>query len=274
MTISINIPSDNKALAAAIGRALTEYGTGKTSADIKVTLDASEAVDHIQNAAASIEQITEAEVYAGNLAEQEDTAGKSQEQSTVGQGAGAAQGAPGTHPSKDPQTGKYVTDHKGVMHIPAVCGNAEKPFYASGPMKGQWKRKVGVTEENYNTVYQNALNQVTGGQSPAADAGNQTQVDNTANQTNTDQTAQTQSEASQVFEQQTNTNVQGNPNATPNDVFPIFSSLCHGGNPDVIAAATKCFTDAGLANPSLIFSRPDLAPQIHAALLPLAGQGA
>lgn len=175
----------------------------------------------------------------------------------VDESAGVDNSTPSAgHPQKD-AAGKFTTDHKGVMHIPAVCGNAEKPFYASGPTKGQWKRRVGVTEENYNVTYANALNQVVtgvGSISPDAAAGSPSHTN--------DQSAE------QAFGDT------GQGQVSPNDVFATFTTVCQKGQEHLTAAATKCFTDAGLANPSLIFSRPDLAGQVFASLSKIVMGGA
>lgn len=65
------------------------------------------------------------------------------------------------NPSKEPTGGAFENaskpDEKGVMFDGAFCGVAKKPFYASGPTKGQWKRKGGVEEEAYNAWYAGAL---------------------------------------------------------------------------------------------------------------------
>lgn len=261
MTIKIEIPADYPLLINAVGKALASYkgespfgalgaGPAKASQDVsheEKSVLPEEVVDrasdgsnttfdspeNVASAAATIEQITQAEVNAGNL---------------PAMSAG--------HPQQDAE-GKYLTDYNGVMHIPAVCGVAEKPFYASGTNKGQWKRKGGVTEDEYNRVYADALSQVAGTNTGS------TSPDTAAGQ---DQNQASDPSAEQAFGGQGQGQLTS---VTPNDVFTAFTSVCQAGDVASTELATKCFTDAGLANPSLIFSRPDLAAQIFATLSPI-----
>ena len=48
-------------------------------------------------------------------------------------------------------------DPNGVPFNEEYCGNAAKPFYASGPTKDQWKKKKGVTDDAYNGWYAGQL---------------------------------------------------------------------------------------------------------------------
>lgn len=274
MTIKIEIPAGCVNLARLIGEALASYqGEGDIIIPFKKsTLPREEAFDLSEIAAAADDDGSNATLGTGvDVAAQGGIESHEHLSTTV---------TPLGHPSKDPTTGKYLTDHKGVMHIPAVCGNAEKPFYASGPTKGQWKRKVGVTEENYNAAYQNALNQVVAFVEPQVDTTSTASISPDAaagnTNTNTDQSAQnafgdqTQGQGQTQIQEQ----AQGQTVVTPADVFEAFTAICQEGNPKNTEAATKCFTDAGLANPSLIFSRPDLAPQIYKAIAPIRIHGA
>ena len=45
------------------------------------------------------------------------------------------------------------TDTKGVPFNAEFCGNAAKPFYASGKRSGQWKKRQGVDELVYDNWY-------------------------------------------------------------------------------------------------------------------------
>lgn len=44
-------------------------------------------------------------------------------------------------------------DIPGVAFNAEFCSTAQDPFYASGPRKGQWKRRKGVTEDAYDAWY-------------------------------------------------------------------------------------------------------------------------
>lgn len=44
-------------------------------------------------------------------------------------------------------------DHKGVAFNSAYCGNAADPFYGTGKRKGQWKKRKGVDDADYDAWY-------------------------------------------------------------------------------------------------------------------------
>ena len=44
-------------------------------------------------------------------------------------------------------------DEHGVTFDPAYCGKAADPFYGSGKRKGQWKKKRGVADKDYDLWY-------------------------------------------------------------------------------------------------------------------------
>lgn len=46
--------------------------------------------------------------------------------------------------------GDARVDHKGVPFDPAFCGEAAEPFYGSGKRAGQWKKRRGVEEADYD----------------------------------------------------------------------------------------------------------------------------
>lgn len=48
-------------------------------------------------------------------------------------------------------------DEKGVAFNPDFCGRAKEPFYGSGKTKGQWKKRVGVTQDDYDAWYAGEL---------------------------------------------------------------------------------------------------------------------
>lgn len=54
-----------------------------------------------------------------------------------------------------PQTDARL-DQNGVAFDPAYCGEATEPFYASGKRAGQWKKKRGVSEGDYDAWYAGA----------------------------------------------------------------------------------------------------------------------
>jgi hypothetical protein len=44
-------------------------------------------------------------------------------------------------------------DHRGVPYDENYCANAKDPFYSSGAQSGQWKKKRGVSEQEYAEWY-------------------------------------------------------------------------------------------------------------------------
>lgn len=231
MTIKIELPANNASLIRAIGAALAEYeyvpdddllpvpGYVPTKGDEGIEVDLSDEV-HITKTS---------------------TPGPST--TTIEDPAAAETPETPENPGEAP-----TVDEKGVMFIPAVCAVAKEPFYASGPRKGQWKKKRGIDDLNYDTVYLNAVNQVT------------------AAATTTPATTGL-SEAEEAFGDQTKTTADpAATNVTPDVVFALYSKLVQAGRPE---PANAVFANHGLANGTLIYSRPELAPAIHAELLTL-----
>lgn len=54
-------------------------------------------------------------------------------------------------PSGDSEPGQV--DHNGVYFNPDYCGNSAEPFYSSGKQAGQWKKKRGVEQADYDAWY-------------------------------------------------------------------------------------------------------------------------
>ncbi len=253
MTIKIEIPSDNKELAGAIGRALSEYAGGATTGRVSATIEnTSNAPRGIEVNAEDLTAKAEDDSLGGINSEMEQ-----QFQETVDGPQTNEQAAAGAQ-----STGGKV-DEKGVPFIPAICGNATIPCYASGARKGQWKKLRGVSEQEYDQVYALALGQVanTGTAQQQADTneqsaeevfGGQQQQQNAAN------TGQQQQLQQQLQQQQTA--------ATPQQVFELYSTLVQGGK---VEAANGVMQKHGLANGTLIYGRPDLADVIFQELLAL-----
>ncbi len=129
--IDIRIPADNKPLAAAIGRALVEYGDGVEG-----------------SAAAKGTAVHEAVTTALKA---EPTAEKtgSPDDSDI---ASALDHVDETHTADDGGATE-AADNNGVLKNDAFCSSAAKPFYASGPRSGQWKKRQGVEGAAYDAWY-------------------------------------------------------------------------------------------------------------------------
>lgn len=129
--IEIKFPADNKALALAIGQALTTYAGG-----IVATTTAPEALTT-------------------------RPAGKTPE-------LGAPYEEPETPKDESPSdlaatqeqpaaSAPAEVDEKGVPFNANFCGKAAKPFYSSGKRQGQWKKRQGVDEGAYDDWYASEL---------------------------------------------------------------------------------------------------------------------
>lgn len=57
--------------------------------------------------------------------------------------------------SPDPRGARI--DHLGVAFDAKYCANAKDPFYQSGEQSGQWKKRRGVSDKEYNDWYIDAL---------------------------------------------------------------------------------------------------------------------
>lgn len=212
MIIKIEIPDNNKPLAAAIGRALVNYA-GETDKRVSITV----------KEIGSVLDPNETEQQSDSTSEEVD---QSQDLKTSCH--------TGRLEDQDLTTGTVKVDEKGVPFIPAICGEAKDPFYTTSPHKGQWKKKRNVPESTYNEVYDKALAQV----------GIQTT------------TAKTEETPEQVFGDELQTPPRETARyAGPQEVFELYSALVQGGK---VNEANSVMQKHGLANGTLIYSRPDL----------------
>lgn len=178
MNISISIPADaeHKPLAAAIGQALLAYAgevgksvTSKNSegASLATTTSGSGATFPATGASTSNDTLTQTQTGNSHQTAQElvpenneetpgDLKSSSPASSTTGATAGPAAGTPSQSVTTANAAGAQV-DEKGVPFNPDFCGKAAKPFYGSGKTKGQWKKKVGVSQDDYDEWYAGEL---------------------------------------------------------------------------------------------------------------------
>lgn len=73
--------------------------------------------------------------------------------------AGTATGQDGGHSDQNSAGAGDASkvDCKGVAFDPNFCGVASDPFYGSGKREGQWKKKRGLSEEEYDEWYAGQL---------------------------------------------------------------------------------------------------------------------
>lgn len=129
--LKIKFDAKNLELAACIGAALVKYGAGVVSEAVE---DNDTRVDFAGKAYPS---------ESGELAEDYDARVEKH-----GTGVVADDPEPLEKPSVD--------DH-GVAFDIEFCGEATEPFYGSGKKTGQWKKKRGVSEEDYGSWYNSQL---------------------------------------------------------------------------------------------------------------------
>lgn len=178
MNISISIPADAeyKPLAAAVGQALLAYagGQGKSvtsensaGVSLATTTSGSGATSPATGASTSNDTLTQTQTGNSYQTAQElvpenddkvpdDLKSSSPASSTTGATAEPAAGTPSQSATTANAAGAQV-DEKGVPFNPGFCGKAAKPFYGSGKTKGQWKKKVGVSQDDYDEWYAGEL---------------------------------------------------------------------------------------------------------------------
>lgn len=255
--LKIEFDASNTLVARAIGNALLEIANGRQSAITPMEFSTTE--HNVAEANQTAVEFNEA-IAAISDTEQHITTAEMDDE-LVGKSVGTAtelDGSTATQTSDlagvNTATGKPTHDEKGVIFIPAICANAAKPFYASGPYKGQWKKGTKVDQAEYDRVYGAALAELTT-TTPA-------QVYPDGLLANTQQTAVGASVAAQVFGNPIDQVIEEQP-ATPAEAFEVFTYLLTNNGQGVAEAIIKA---AGLDNGTLIFSRPDLAPRLFKSL--------
>lgn len=227
MTIKIEIPAANTALAAAIGAALVAYGNGEAVSHLTVTTntttktvgDASIKEEVKVATTADVVKAITKETGADNVVKLDSAKSHidstsstaetlNQEQSSAGPDVGAAGNA--TAASGQPAGNDLnKLDEKGVGFNTEFCGNAAKPFYGPGKTKGQWKKRQGVDAGTYDAWYAESLAAIGSG-SGSAEQGQKQQID-TTNAFNADggQDQQPEINTGAAFAQQQSSHVNG-----------------------------------------------------------------
>lgn len=124
MTISITIPNEPTAIAAAVAFFAALQGK----------------VVH----AGPVSELRSSAPLLGGGPGFVDDAGEEEESGTS------------TSPAA-PNTGAAKLDAKGVPFDANFCANAADPFYGSGQRAGQWKKRKGVADEAYGAWYDERL---------------------------------------------------------------------------------------------------------------------
>lgn len=162
--ITINVETDDAALAGRIAAAFRGAGDGP---DIAAVMGApyghSDGPDYpdgpdfegyAERAGESHPQTTghvETAAGAENAQHAETTAGGAHT-------AGIPDAAPGAADQAN-----APRDQHGVAFNVHYCGEAQDPFYSSGKRSGQWKKKRGVSDKDYDDWYAEELAELRGG---------------------------------------------------------------------------------------------------------------
>lgn len=161
--ISIHVETDDRDLAERIGRALngnlTETVEGAPRPFVGEHNGGPDCTPPCDDQGCPAHYAGESHPQTAGHAE--TTAGAAHTADTPAGAHGAAdQGANSSNARRD-QHGVAFNEH--------YCGEAQDPFYSSGKRSGQWKKKRGVSDNDYDDWYAEELAAVRGGQSGADD---------------------------------------------------------------------------------------------------------
>lgn len=93
--------------------------------------------------------------------------------------AGTPDAAPGAA-DQAANSSEAPRDQHGVAFNVHYCGEAQDPFYSSGKRSGQWKKKRGVSDKDYDDWYAEELAELRGGNQAADEDSHQPGPVNTA----------------------------------------------------------------------------------------------
>lgn len=141
--IKIEFPADRPDIARALGSALLSLAGG--SATIEYGVGIAKESDFKTAEIPSKNDEAEDAPKPGSLFD-EPSAGTAEVVNEVGMGQ------PTTQPEGPPVDASKL-DLNGVAFNGAYCGEAAEPFYTTGKMHGQWKKKRGVEQEDYDAWY-------------------------------------------------------------------------------------------------------------------------
>lgn len=144
--IKIEFPADDKRAANALGAALLEIG-----GDFEIKLVPRDGQTLVNSAAGISEDVTSLEEFSEDAAVEMILAADEEPEDDVVDTSQAE-----SHVSVN-EGGTGPVDLNGVVKDERFCGTAEKPFYASGKRKDQWKKRQGVRDEDYDAWYAEQL---------------------------------------------------------------------------------------------------------------------
>lgn len=138
--IKIEFPADRPDIAEAMSKALAAIAKGDTASALEEPLEAPKQPASTAGASTqSLPEETETEHTGTALTAEPDSGAPSETDAPAGEWA------------------ETRFDLKNVSFNPAFCGQAAEPFYATGKMRGQWKKKKGVDQSEYDNWYDGQL---------------------------------------------------------------------------------------------------------------------
>lgn len=173
--ISIHIETGDADLAERIGRALNGNLTERYEGAPAIR---PEYEDRRFTADALGESHPQTANHAETAAEAENA--QHAEGGTAGaHTAGHQEAAPGAA-GQGANSSNAPRDQKGVAFNVHYCGEAQDPFYSSGKRSGQWKKKRGVSDKDYDDWYAEELDALQGHNQAADEDSHQPGPVNTA----------------------------------------------------------------------------------------------
>ena len=140
--IKLEFPSNRPDIAAALGAALISLGGVSAPGAVELKAEPCQGETATQRVAAA---------FSPGVTLEEKAA----------LGGGDPAGTYGQHEVQDedepPEAGGGEVDLHGVPFDGHLCARAAVPFYASGPNSGQWKKRKGVDDGEYNKWYAGQL---------------------------------------------------------------------------------------------------------------------
>lgn len=134
-TIKIEFPADRRDIAHCLGTALVALGAAAAlSEEGEPGSDEARYQQHLKDTDTPEQDISSVTTNAGS----NDNGGFNQEE-------------------LDGSENLEKRDPNGVAYNAEMCANAAKPFYASGKRTGQWKKRQGVGDDEYEGWYANEL---------------------------------------------------------------------------------------------------------------------
>ena len=151
--IKIEFPSDRPDIARHLGAALTAIGSDNATLTADNAFSFERLLENL-----SVELNVPVELLRGKALNAEVSDTTEQDTASVIGDAGSNDNGGFNQEELDESETLGKRDPKGVAFNVRLCANASKPFYASGGKRsGQWKKRQGVGDDEYEGWYANEL---------------------------------------------------------------------------------------------------------------------